>query len=66
MINNEKVGPISISGTRYLTCLKFIDPSKVIHRESYHAFAVTTVRNLRRLAGQYITPSSVPGLKAFA
>ncbi|OCF44378.1 hypothetical protein I317_01823 [Kwoniella heveanensis CBS 569] len=45
---------------------KSIDPAKVIHRESYHAFTSTIIRDLRRLAGEYITPLSVPGLKHFS
>ncbi|KAK4689696.1 hypothetical protein P7C73_g409, partial [Tremellales sp. Uapishka_1] len=42
-----------------------IDPEKAIHKTSYHAFAITTIQNVRRLAGEFVTPSSVPGLKAF-
>ncbi|WWD18663.1 hypothetical protein CI109_103116 [Kwoniella shandongensis] len=42
---------------------KSIDPTKVIHKESYHAFVATTIKDLTRLAGEYMTPLSVPGLK---
>ncbi|WVF69022.1 hypothetical protein IAT40_003796 [Kwoniella sp. CBS 6097] len=44
---------------------KSIDLTKVIHKESYHAFTSTIIRDLRRLAGEYITPLSVPGFKHF-
>ncbi|KAK8858768.1 hypothetical protein IAR55_002997 [Kwoniella newhampshirensis] len=40
-----------------------IEPSKVIHKESYHAFVITTIRDLTRLAGEFMTASSVPALK---
>ena len=64
LIRNEKV-TIFIPKGESADAYQSIDSNKVIHRESYHAFAVTTVRNLHRIAGDYITPSSVPGLKWF-
>ncbi|WWC62804.1 uncharacterized protein I303_105402 [Kwoniella dejecticola CBS 10117] len=44
---------------------KGINPTKVIHKESYRAFTDTIIRDLRRIAGDWITPLSVPGLKHF-
>ncbi|WWC88639.1 uncharacterized protein L201_003552 [Kwoniella dendrophila CBS 6074] len=44
---------------------KSINPSKIIHKESYRAFTDTIIRDLKRIAGDYITPLSVPGLKYF-
>lgn len=43
-----------------------IDPRRVLHRESYRAFVADTVRALRRLAGEYVTPMAVPALKALS
>ncbi|WVQ85011.1 hypothetical protein IAT38_007175 [Cryptococcus sp. DSM 104549] len=45
---------------------KAIDSNKVIHKESYRAFVDATLGDLKRLAGEFITPMSVPGLKYFA
>ncbi|WWC70969.1 uncharacterized protein I206_104922 [Kwoniella pini CBS 10737] len=44
---------------------KQIDSNKIIHKESYRAFTDTIIRDLRRIAGDFITPLSVPGLKHF-
>ncbi|WVW84898.1 hypothetical protein I302_106934 [Kwoniella bestiolae CBS 10118] len=44
---------------------KSINSTKVIHKESYRAFTDTIIRDLRRIAGDYINPMSVPGLKHF-
>ncbi|KAK6907981.1 hypothetical protein I203_101982 [Kwoniella mangroviensis CBS 8507] len=42
-----------------------IKPNKVIHKESYRAFTDTIIRDVRKFAGEYINPLSVPGLKHF-
>lgn len=41
-----------------------IDARRVIHRESYRVFVRETVRELRRVAGDYVSPVGVPALKA--
>ena len=69
LVHREKVCISTVSHeclqSHSLTNAQSIDPNKVILRESYHAFAVTTIRSLRCLAGDLITPLSVPGLKSF-
>ncbi|WRT67980.1 uncharacterized protein IL334_004955 [Kwoniella shivajii] len=44
---------------------KSIDINKVIHKQSYRAFTDTIVRELKSIAGEFITQLSVPGLKHF-
>ncbi|WVR06529.1 hypothetical protein IAU60_003560 [Kwoniella sp. DSM 27419] len=44
---------------------KSIKSTTVLHKESYRAFTHTIVRDLSRIAGDFITPMSVPGLKHF-
>ncbi|WVN90543.1 uncharacterized protein L203_105782 [Cryptococcus depauperatus CBS 7841] len=44
---------------------KSINQERVLHKQSYDSFLNTTINDLRRLAGEFITPVSVPGLKYF-
>ncbi|KAL1413138.1 hypothetical protein Q8F55_000887 [Vanrija albida] len=43
-----------------------IDARRVLHRQSYRVFASEVVAELRRLAGEFVTPATVPGLKQVA
>lgn len=40
-----------------------IDARRVLHRQSYRVFASEVVAELRALAGEFITPLTVPALK---
>lgn len=44
---------------------KSINSNRILHKQSYHAFLDTTIADLRRLLGDFVTPLSVPGLKYF-
>ena len=43
-----------------------IETTRVIPRESYRVFVSETVMELRRAAGEFVTPLMVPGLKALS
>lgn len=40
-----------------------IDARSVLHRETYRLFCAETVRRLKRLAGEFVTPTAVPALR---
>lgn len=40
-----------------------IDGRSVLHKETYRVFCADTVRRLKNLAGEFVTPDAVPALR---